>query len=196
MQIDIVVVHLIISYKIVCFFFFFQLIPKKFVRLYGHSLSNSVSVKLPSCGSEWKMEITKHEGQVWLAKGWAKFAEHYSIVRGHMLCFRYEGKSSFEAVIFDTSTVEIDYPCKRKINEDNSVENLNDFPAHPRTRKKSQSPCSCPRKRMRTSPIAEPQINLTHSIPKGSRHNKTVLLKSERKGDSPSSSSEMEGMES
>ncbi|GMN29826.1 hypothetical protein TIFTF001_002582 [Ficus carica] len=39
------------------------LIPVKFVRRYGETLSNLVSVKLP-CGSEWKMELRKFDGRI------------------------------------------------------------------------------------------------------------------------------------
>ena len=77
----------------------------------GILLSNSVFVKLP-CGSKWKMKFNKKNDDIWLEKGWPDFAKHYSIKRGSMLNFRYEWYSVFHIVIFDTSTVEIDYPSK------------------------------------------------------------------------------------
>lgn len=45
-----------------------------------------------------------------LQEGWPEFSEHYTLKRGHLLVFRYEGNSVFNAVISDKSTVEIDYP--------------------------------------------------------------------------------------
>ncbi|POO02675.1 B3 DNA binding domain containing protein, partial [Trema orientale] len=84
-------------------------IPPKFVRKYGENLTNSVFVKLP-CGSKWKMDLMEQDNKIWFEKGWPDFAKHYALKRGSLLIFRYEGNSEFHAVIFDASTVEIDYP--------------------------------------------------------------------------------------
>ncbi|XP_062102202.1 B3 domain-containing transcription factor VRN1-like [Humulus lupulus] len=131
-------------------------IPKKFTRKYGETLSNSVLVKLP-CGSKWKMELTKKDENIWFEKGWLDFAKHYAIKRGSMISFEYEGNSEFSVVIFDLSTVEIDYPTiptnlvgtnidselkipKREVVEEDSIETLDVY----------SSPCSQPHKKMRT----------------------------------------------
>ena len=128
-------------------------------------------MKLP-CGSKWKMELRKHENKIWLEKGWPDFAKHYSIKRGSMLVFRYEGNSEFHAVIFDTSTVEIDYPSipvhfdnpdidlelqalKEVVVEDDFVEILDGLSPCPKAREKSSLPCSQPHKKMRTSPTGK-----------------------------------------
>ncbi|PON54064.1 B3 DNA binding domain containing protein [Parasponia andersonii] len=141
-------------------------LPKKFVREYGETLSDSVFVKLP-CGSKWKMELRKHENNIWLEKGWPDFAKHYSIKRGSMLLFRYEGNSEFHAVIFDTSTVEIDYPyipvhsdksdvdlelqAPKDVVVEDDVEILDDLLPCPKAREKSPLPCSQAHKSLRTS---------------------------------------------
>lgn len=56
------------------------------------------------------MRLEKRNELLWLQDGWTEFSKHYSIKRGHLIVFRYEGNSKFNAVIFDDSTVEIDYP--------------------------------------------------------------------------------------
>ncbi|XP_024030727.1 B3 domain-containing transcription factor VRN1-like [Morus notabilis] len=160
------------------------LIPTKFVKKYGETLSNSVFVKLPS-GSEWKMELRKSNGRFCLQKGWPEFVKYYSIGFGHFLVFRYEGNSRFHACIFDTTTVEIEYPLIRahsdgpkieEIKDDGSVEVLEDLSPYPRKRKSSPLPCSQPHKKFRTSPIGETEI-------KGTRSNERILKNSMRNGD-------------
>ncbi|POO02683.1 B3 DNA binding domain containing protein, partial [Trema orientale] len=150
-------------------------IPQKFVRKYGETLSNSVFVKLP-CGSKWKMKLTEQDKKIWFEKGWPDFAKHYALKRGSMLTFRYEGNSEFQAVIFDTSTVEIDYPSipvvfdksdidlelrdpKEEVVEDDSIEILANLSPCPKAREKSPLPCSQPHKRIRTSPTDKTQSN-------------------------------------
>ncbi|GMN51178.1 hypothetical protein TIFTF001_020323 [Ficus carica] len=48
--------------------------------------------------------------KVWIDKGWPEFMDHYSLVRGQLLVFRYEENSRFNVLIFDTSAMEIGYP--------------------------------------------------------------------------------------
>ena len=86
-----------------------QRIPKKFEKFYGETLSQDVHLKLP-CGSEWKMGLAKYDEKLWLREGWPEFAKHCSFKRGNLLIFRYEGNSKFSVVIFDETTVEIEYP--------------------------------------------------------------------------------------
>ncbi|KAJ7961895.1 B3 domain-containing protein [Quillaja saponaria] len=83
-------------------------IPRKFVMKYGADLSNLVFLKLPN-GEEWKVNLTKQDGEVWFQNGWKEFAEHYSLAHGHLLVFRYEKTSYFHVHIFDVSAIEIDY---------------------------------------------------------------------------------------
>ncbi|KAM6591502.1 hypothetical protein CsatA_014107 [Cannabis sativa] len=84
-------------------------VPQYFVEKCGETLTERVFVKLP-CGSKWPMKLENDNGKFWLQNGWPEFMKHYSLKRGHMLTFRYDGNSEIYAVIFDTNTVEIDYP--------------------------------------------------------------------------------------
>ncbi|XP_062102210.1 B3 domain-containing transcription factor VRN1-like [Humulus lupulus] len=140
-------------------------VPHYFVKKCGETLTETVSVKLP-CGSKWEMKLENCNGQFWLQKGWPEFMKHYSIERGHMLTFRYDGNSELYAAIFDKTTVEIDYPStsahsdKYDIDEklqvpktevsDDSIEILDDISYCHTSGVKS--PCSRSPKRMRTSP--------------------------------------------
>ncbi|XP_055960159.1 B3 domain-containing transcription factor VRN1-like [Mercurialis annua] len=87
-------------------------IPRKFVRLYGNNLSNSVVLKVPT-GAKWKLELVKCDGEIWLQNGWQEFVKYYSIAYGSFLVFEYnQEKSEFDVSIFDTSALEIDYPSE------------------------------------------------------------------------------------
>ncbi|KAL5557174.1 hypothetical protein UlMin_039410 [Ulmus minor] len=143
------------------------MIPKKFKRKYGDTLSNPVLLKLP-CGLEWKVELS--DDKVCFDKGWKEFADYYSLQVGHMLVFRYDLKSRFHVFIFDKSTSEIDYPTnsirfrkpniKEKIPDEDFVEILDDLSHCPKSREKSLLLCSWPQKRMKTDTIEKAQNNL------------------------------------
>lgn len=139
----------------------------------GDTLTESVFLKLP-CGSKWKMNLVSDDGKFWLQRGWPEFVKHYSIGRGHMITFRYDGNSEIYVVIFDINTVEIDYPAtpvhvgksitdgelrvpKREVIDD-SVEILDDISSSPMTEVKSS--CSQPSKRMKARSTGKTQSNL------------------------------------
>ena len=120
------------------------MIPKTFIRKYGENLSSPTLLKLPK-DAKWKVELTYHNGEVWLRKGWKEFAEFFSLKQGHLLVFRFEDNSHFHMFIFDESTTEIDDPSNRpnsneqgKVDEEceseSSVQILSDSPQHPKTR--------------------------------------------------------------
>ncbi|XP_050384268.1 B3 domain-containing transcription factor VRN1-like [Argentina anserina] len=132
-------------------------IPKKFVMKYGKDLSNLVCLKLPS-GFEWEVELTRCNGKAWFEKGWPEFYSFCSLACGNFLVFRYEGNSTFELCIFDTSCTEIDYPINvSKIDEDEdddlSIDILDDFSPCLKSREKFSlisPPCKKMRKRSDT----------------------------------------------
>ncbi|KAL5557169.1 hypothetical protein UlMin_039405 [Ulmus minor] len=162
-----------------------SMIPKKFKRKYGETLSNPVLLELP-CGLEWKVELS--DDKVCFDKGWAEFADYYALEFGHMLVFRYKGNSQFHVFIFDKSTSEIDYPTnstrfrkpniEEEIQEDDFVEILDDFSPCPKSREKSPLPCSRPQKRMKTTPSGKPQNKLKPGISRRmTAHEKAKALK-------------------
>ncbi|XP_074318165.1 B3 domain-containing protein At3g18960-like [Silene latifolia] len=84
-------------------------IPKTFMAEYGSSLSDVVSLKIPT-GKTWKVELLKENGRAWFRDGWHKFVTYYSICHGHFLVFTYGGMSLFSVYIFDKTACEIEYP--------------------------------------------------------------------------------------
>ncbi|XP_050210525.1 B3 domain-containing transcription factor VRN1-like isoform X2 [Mercurialis annua] len=99
-------------------------IPRKFVRLYGNNLPLSVVLKVPG-GAKWKLELVKSDGEIWFQNGWQEFVKYYSIAYGSFLVFEYNyTNSQFNVTIFDTSTLEIDYPLDITIrnNEESHLE--------------------------------------------------------------------------
>ncbi|XP_062075880.1 B3 domain-containing protein REM6-like [Humulus lupulus] len=139
-------------------------IPKTFWMKYCGFLPSQVFLKLP-CGSRWEVGLTESDGKVWIEKGWKFFAEDCSLSQGNLLVFRYEGNSQFHVIIFDKTTVEIDYPSnpnhfeKRVDTEDDvSIEVLDGFAWRPQIRDKSPLPCSRPHKKMKTSPYGKYKV--------------------------------------
>ncbi|PON54050.1 B3 DNA binding domain containing protein [Parasponia andersonii] len=176
-------------------FFSSQRVPKYFVKKCGETLSDSVFVKLP-CGSEWKMKLTENDDKFWLETGWPEFVEHYSIRRGNLLTFRYEGNSELHVVVFDINTVEIDYPSgpihfdekfrapKREVIDADFADILDDFSPCPKTRVESSLPCSPPPKRMKIYPTCKAQSNLSHTTGTVSDHSETVVENRMSRGSS------------
>ncbi|KAK7273673.1 hypothetical protein RIF29_14732 [Crotalaria pallida] len=120
------------------------------MKQYGKELSNPVLLRLPN-GVKWKVDWTKRDGDIWFQKLWKAFAQYYPLSFGHFLVFRYEGRSNFQVLIFDTSALEIDYSSIRCTNEGEGtnkhhedVEILDDNGRH-------KSPLLQPEKKMKTA---------------------------------------------
>ncbi|KAF8019542.1 hypothetical protein BT93_G0281 [Corymbia citriodora subsp. variegata] len=130
-------------------------IPKKFLGRYGKDLSSLVLLKVVG-SSTWTIGVEKREnGTVWLWKGWREFMQHYSIGHGHLVVFKYIGNSTFRAIIFDKSALEIEYsvssisnlgggfisPKREDVIE---VEDSEDSAPRQKMRGEPHSPCSQP----------------------------------------------------
>ncbi|XP_050237265.1 B3 domain-containing transcription factor VRN1-like [Mercurialis annua] len=119
-------------------------IPKKFVREYGNHLSSPVLLKVGN-GKTWKIGLSKCDDGIWLQKGWQEFVHHYSLVHGYLLVFEFHQRNTchFNVIIFDNSSLEIDYPMFTQIvNERNLEEECRE----PKIKEnddgfKSKSPC-------------------------------------------------------
>ncbi|XP_061345823.1 putative B3 domain-containing protein Os04g0346900 [Gastrolobium bilobum] len=132
-------------------------IPKNFIRNYDGDMSNPMFLKPPD-GTKWEVFWTKHDGDIWLQRGWKEFATYYSLDHGHMVLFEYKQTCHFEVHIFDKSTLEIQYPFhgtqdeQPNLNEvsDDSVEISNELLPCNKTRQKSPISSPQPRKKSRT----------------------------------------------
>ncbi|KAJ1427652.1 DNA-binding barrel domain superfamily [Sesbania bispinosa] len=132
-------------------------IPNNFTMKYGGDMSNPILLKPPD-GTEWKLNWTKHDGDIWLQEGWEEFATHYSLDYGHMVLFEYKDTSNFGVHIFDKTTLEIQYPFHATQDEqDNidqisneSVELLDNLPP-PTCKKTTSKSCPQPHKKLRTA---------------------------------------------
>ncbi|XVF41598.1 hypothetical protein PTKIN_Ptkin01aG0292100 [Pterospermum kingtungense] len=103
-------------------------LPKRFVSAYGNDLSNSVQLAAPS-GQVWQVELIKCDGEVWLGNGWKDFADYFSLKRGNLLVFRYEGHSRFHVpMIFDQTTFEIEYPFNVDSSKDANHDKQHQMP--------------------------------------------------------------------
>ena len=139
------------------------------MKIHGEGLSETVYLKLPN-GEKWKVKLEKQDGKIWFHKGWKEFVDCYSLSHGHLLVFKYEGTSYFEVLIFDTSTLEIDYPFKGKIPRKDKVFQVPEteiLEACPPCRKrKDNSPPAChrPQKKIRTKQDALERASVFRSV--------------------------------
>ncbi|GAB2253962.1 hypothetical protein Droror1_Dr00021771 [Drosera rotundifolia] len=85
-------------------------LPRKFVVKHGRNLANNVAYLTVPGGSAWKVELLKETQRAWLNQGWEAFVKFYTIELGYFLMFELVGNSVFRVIIFDTRTVEIEYP--------------------------------------------------------------------------------------
>ncbi|XP_024030785.1 B3 domain-containing transcription factor VRN1 isoform X2 [Morus notabilis] len=151
-----------------------QRLPRKFVSLYGDTLSRVVFL-IPPCGSEWRLHLEKKDGKVWLQRGWPEFVKHYAIGVGHLLFFRYKGSSKFEVSVCDISNCEVDEPDasgpkKGEIDVDGNtikmLESSDDDDSvhiieHLSSQEEYLQPSSPPHKRMGTSGKASKEKSAT-----------------------------------
>ncbi|CAI9110070.1 OLC1v1010034C1 [Oldenlandia corymbosa var. corymbosa] len=86
-------------------------LPDSFLQRYGHTLQKLATLKLPN-GTQWEVELCYDNGGILIRNGLKEFGEFYSIEKNHFLVFRYEGKSQFHVIIFDSSALEINYPVR------------------------------------------------------------------------------------
>ncbi|KAG6729400.1 hypothetical protein I3842_01G027500 [Carya illinoinensis] len=193
------------------------MIPRRFVRKHGEGLSNLAFLNLPN-GAEWKLELTRCDGEIWLQKGWQEFLEYYSVKPGHFLVFRYEGNSRFHVLIFDMSATEIDYPThssqvkggnfgeklqvspKEESENDSSVEILDSFRTYSKRREKLPRDPR-PQKMKRTNPSAKTEkiSNLPkwvpHSTPNRTQSTEEKPKKLKALGNLHPTKQEFEGVE-
>ena len=68
------------------------------------------------------MGLKKAYNNIWFCNGCQDFVEYHSICYGYFLVFRYEGILSFHVLIFDKTTIEIQYPPQKNCKlEDHQV---------------------------------------------------------------------------
>ncbi|KAK8698269.1 hypothetical protein V6N13_114394 [Hibiscus sabdariffa] len=126
-------------------------LPKRFVTAFGNDVSDSVIVRAAT-GPEWKVELMKHDGEIWLTNGWKDFVDYFSLKYGSLLIFRYEGRSRFYVLmIFDQTTFEIEYPIGVGDDEvELPTPKVEEVEITTRT-EKTPVLCYSPRKRRRTN---------------------------------------------
>ena len=119
------------------------------------------------------MKLTKHNGKFWLKAGWPEFAKHYALEIGDLLVFRYEGNSKFRVVIFDMTTVEIDYPF---VPPGKGAQEEDISPSRPR-KAGEEPPLRSPRdrKRAKAGPNAKPRRD--SSSPEGMESNFLLVFR-------------------
>lgn len=103
---------------------FLQRLPLKFARRHGKNLPKVAYLEVPTAQVSKIHLVRDPQGRIWVAKGWEEFIKNYSIRHGHLLVFRYDGKSHFHVLIFDKTATEIEYP---QIVSHDDVEILEDL---------------------------------------------------------------------
>ncbi|XP_027362480.1 B3 domain-containing transcription factor VRN1-like [Abrus precatorius] len=86
---------------------------------HGGNLPNPLFLKPPD-DTKWEVHWTKHDGAIWLEKGWKEFATYYTLSHGHLIVFEYQETFHLEVHIFDQSCLEIKYPFHDTQNDHDS----------------------------------------------------------------------------
>ena len=73
------------------------------------------------------MGLKKTDNNIWFCNGWQGFVEYHSICYGYFLIFKYEGNSSFHVLIFDKTTIEIQYPPIKNCKLEDHLVEIIDF---------------------------------------------------------------------
>ncbi|XP_057736917.1 B3 domain-containing transcription factor VRN1-like [Arachis stenosperma] len=100
----------------ICFFqilahnkFYQKLMIPKCANEYWKRMSNPIKLVLP-CGSvERKVMWTKRGENIWLEQGWEKVVELCGLSYEWLLTFDYNGRSSFEVKVYDTTGLRVAY---------------------------------------------------------------------------------------
>lgn len=86
-----------------------QKIPPIGSMKYEDFIGDKMFLEVPN-GSVWPVELSRRDCEIWLRKGWQKFARFYFLELGCLLLFIYKGVySHFQVRIFRRNTLEMDY---------------------------------------------------------------------------------------
>ncbi|XP_050385632.1 uncharacterized protein LOC126802121 [Argentina anserina] len=90
-------------------------LPPAAVRKYGDQMAGHIFLKVPNCGTHWKIELrtSPRRDRMWLEKGWEEFASFYLLDQGDLATFTSEGQHThFRIRIFSWDDMEIYYPIR------------------------------------------------------------------------------------
>ncbi|XP_004307941.1 PREDICTED: uncharacterized protein LOC101297965 [Fragaria vesca subsp. vesca] len=90
-------------------------IPPAAVRKYGDQIADHIFLKVPNCGTHWKIELrtSPRRDRMWLEKGWEELASFYLLDQGDSATFTAEGEDAhFRIRIFSWDDMEIYYPIR------------------------------------------------------------------------------------
>ncbi|KAM1907487.1 hypothetical protein ACFX14_027122 [Malus domestica] len=76
---------------------------------YEDFIGDKMFLEVPN-GLVWPVELSRRDCEIWLRRGWLKFARFYFLELGCLLLFTYKGVySHFQVRIFRRNTLEMDY---------------------------------------------------------------------------------------
>ncbi|XVE55965.1 hypothetical protein DITRI_Ditri03aG0199500 [Diplodiscus trichospermus] len=84
-------------------------IPRKFASKLRRKLPDIVVLRGPS-GAAWTIELSRYGDRLFFKKGWPEFVKDHSLEERDLLIFKFNGESSFDVMIFDTSTL-----CEKEV---------------------------------------------------------------------------------
>ncbi|KAI4389564.1 hypothetical protein MLD38_001779 [Melastoma candidum] len=79
-------------------------IPKKFAENIGKNLHETVLIKGPS-GETWDVGLVAEDDDLFFKSGWEDFVETYRLEEDDLLMFKYNGESSFNVLMFNSSSL-------------------------------------------------------------------------------------------
>ncbi|CAI0446938.1 unnamed protein product [Linum tenue] len=111
-----------------------MMLPEKFGLTFRGKLPTQAKLKVPN-GKVWTVGLTRERNpnRVWLDSGFGDFLDYHSVMAQYLLMFKYDGRSSFNVVICDTTACEVvfprAYPQASSDQEDSDMDDDSEFNA-------------------------------------------------------------------
>ena len=82
-----------------------QTIPQKFVQRLTGKITGTIKLE-SRAGSSFDVQVINNQGKVSLGFGWEAFVSAHDLNMGDFLVFKYDQRSHFKVLIFDSSGCE------------------------------------------------------------------------------------------
>ncbi|KAK4401597.1 hypothetical protein Sango_0900400 [Sesamum angolense] len=101
-------------------------IPPAFKKQLSNEGTDRVTLRSP-CGN-WDVKLLQENGGIYFAEGWQDFERHHSLGRAEFLLFNYNGKMSFDVVIFGINGCARNYESAAKSGQESASSFTSTFP--------------------------------------------------------------------
>ncbi|KAL2254695.1 B3 domain-containing protein Os11g0197600-like [Sesamum indicum] len=101
-------------------------IPPAFKKQLLNEQTDRATLRSP-CGN-WDVKLLQENGDIYFAEGWQDFVRHHSLGSAEFLLFNYNGKMSFDVVIFGINGCARNYESAAKSGQESVSSFTSTFP--------------------------------------------------------------------